>query len=192
MTSPQGPGQTPAGWYPDPTGSGQQRYWDGSQWTEHYAPPAGTAPPIAQPTGPATISPAPGLWWAVPALAVLAVIGTAGRWVSADLGGETINQTNGLEGDGTITLFLVVVAVVLLIVWRAGGQKWAAILAGVLAAIGALLPLIYIIDPKTGASGGLVSAADFSTGWGAYLAFLACAALSVLAFVLSAQKRRSV
>ena len=29
---------TPAGWYPDPDGSGGQRYWDGSTWTEHRAP----------------------------------------------------------------------------------------------------------------------------------------------------------
>jgi hypothetical protein len=27
----------PAGWYPDPSGSGQQRYFDGSQWTAHYS-----------------------------------------------------------------------------------------------------------------------------------------------------------
>lgn len=27
---------TPAGWYPQP--DGQQRYWDGQQWTEHFAP----------------------------------------------------------------------------------------------------------------------------------------------------------
>ena len=27
---------TPAGWYND--GSGRQRYWDGAQWTEHFAP----------------------------------------------------------------------------------------------------------------------------------------------------------
>lgn len=32
---------TPAGWYPDPAGSGQQRYFDGSTWTANYAPPAG-------------------------------------------------------------------------------------------------------------------------------------------------------
>jgi Protein of unknown function (DUF2510) len=30
---------TPAGWYPDPENAGQQRYWDGTQWTEHRTPP---------------------------------------------------------------------------------------------------------------------------------------------------------
>lgn len=32
--SPVGP---PPGWYPSPSGPGQQ-YWDGSRWTEHRAP----------------------------------------------------------------------------------------------------------------------------------------------------------
>lgn len=31
---------TPAGWYDD--GSGRQRWWDGEQWTEHFAPEATT------------------------------------------------------------------------------------------------------------------------------------------------------
>jgi hypothetical protein len=39
MTTPS----TPAGWYPDPDGSGGQRYWDGFTWTEHRSP-AVTAP----------------------------------------------------------------------------------------------------------------------------------------------------
>lgn len=33
----------PSGWYPDPESSSRQRYWDGSQWTEHTAPAAGGA-----------------------------------------------------------------------------------------------------------------------------------------------------
>lgn len=36
-----------AGWYPDPSGAPQQRYWDGTEWTEHTAPLAG--PPVAPP-----------------------------------------------------------------------------------------------------------------------------------------------
>jgi hypothetical protein len=43
MTTPT----TPAGWYPDPDGSGGQRYWDGTIWTEHRAP--AVAPP--EPSG---------------------------------------------------------------------------------------------------------------------------------------------
>lgn len=36
----------PAGWYPDTTQPGQQRYWDGAAWTDHMAPLA-TAAPVA-------------------------------------------------------------------------------------------------------------------------------------------------
>jgi uncharacterized RDD family membrane protein YckC len=34
----------PAGWYPDPAGTGGQRYFDGTTWTEHFVPPP---PPMA-------------------------------------------------------------------------------------------------------------------------------------------------
>lgn len=33
MASPQ------AGWYDDGSGTGRQRWWDGSRWTEQYQPP---------------------------------------------------------------------------------------------------------------------------------------------------------
>ena len=44
---------TPAGWYDD--GSGRQRWWDGQQWTEHFAPEAqdDSAPADSAPADPA-------------------------------------------------------------------------------------------------------------------------------------------
>jgi uncharacterized RDD family membrane protein YckC len=47
-----GPGP---GWYPDPGGSGGQRYFDGTAWTEHWVPPA--APPPVPPMAPHGIAP---------------------------------------------------------------------------------------------------------------------------------------
>ena len=34
---------TPAGWYPDTTRPGVQRYWDGSNWTDQFHPPLADA-----------------------------------------------------------------------------------------------------------------------------------------------------
>lgn len=35
---------TPPGWYPDSENPGQQRYWDGSAWTEHRHPALSSVP----------------------------------------------------------------------------------------------------------------------------------------------------
>lgn len=37
---------SPAGWYPQE--DGRQRYWDGAQWTEHFAPGTAAAPPAVE------------------------------------------------------------------------------------------------------------------------------------------------
>lgn len=36
------------GWYPDPSGAPQQRYFDGTSWTENYAPSGVPAPSVGQ------------------------------------------------------------------------------------------------------------------------------------------------
>jgi len=48
-------GAPPPGWYPDPGGSGGQRWWDGTRWSEHRAPATGWGGPseAAVPGGPA-------------------------------------------------------------------------------------------------------------------------------------------
>lgn len=41
--------QPPAGWYPDPAGSGDERYWDGGAWSQVTRPSGGVNPPTGQP-----------------------------------------------------------------------------------------------------------------------------------------------
>lgn len=43
-------GQPPAGWYDDPSTPGQQRWWDGSQWTAHLQPRYEAPPPPPAPS----------------------------------------------------------------------------------------------------------------------------------------------
>lgn len=45
-------GGSPAGWHPAPDAPGQQRYYDGTQWTDHYAPAAPQAQYGGPPPGP--------------------------------------------------------------------------------------------------------------------------------------------
>jgi hypothetical protein len=187
MTSPQSPENVPAGWYSDPHGTPQQRYWDGSQWTQHFAAPAGMAhqPAAAQ----TVVLPPSNLWWAAPALALLALIGASGTWVTASLGSIEKSVTGLGGGDGFFTLVTAIAALVLLVVWRQAGQRWAPIVAAVLAAIGTLIPLIYVVDPSTGVD-GLGTIAEYGRGWGLWVAFLASGGLALLSIVLAASKRR--
>lgn len=50
MVPPAGtPITPPPGWHPDPTITGQLRYWDGAQWSEHTSPiPEAPAAPVEQ------------------------------------------------------------------------------------------------------------------------------------------------
>jgi hypothetical protein len=67
---------TPPNWYPDPTAAGRLRWWDGTRWTEHTAPPAVQVGPTHIPVPP---SPTPRrgnavAWWVFGTLLALVVI----------------------------------------------------------------------------------------------------------------------
>ncbi|WP_426518109.1 DUF2510 domain-containing protein [Diaminobutyricibacter sp. McL0618] len=44
MTDARTSGPTPPGWLPDPTGAERLRWWNGHDWTDHYAPLPQAAP----------------------------------------------------------------------------------------------------------------------------------------------------
>ena len=57
--APAAAASAPAGWYPVSPGSAQQRYWDGSAWTQHFHDPATAAPAAGATTASTLVTPAP-------------------------------------------------------------------------------------------------------------------------------------
>ncbi len=62
----------PAGWYPDPSNAAQQRWWDGTQWTEQVSAPYVAAAQQKAPEGTNVQTP----WiWLVVLLPLLSLVG---------------------------------------------------------------------------------------------------------------------
>jgi hypothetical protein len=176
--------QTPPGWYPDPSGSGQQRYWDGNQWTDNYSPASGGAPA-------ASAAALPSLWWGAPAAVALLVLGAIGPWATVDIaafGQSASASEGGLESDGVITLVLGLIDGGLLGVWRGQRARWQAIVAAVLGALALLVAIIDVSD-VSGTDVGLGGAADVSVGWGLWVTLLGAIVMIVVSGLLIAKSR---
>ncbi len=63
---------TPAGWYPDPSGGPNQRWWDGAQWTDQLSSPYAPAETLKAPEGTVTNT----VWiWLIVVLPLLPLLG---------------------------------------------------------------------------------------------------------------------
>lgn len=102
----------PPNWHPDPEVPGQQRYWDGTRWTEHRAPLAADPTFPARPEFDSTGSPAPakrtnGLAVASLVIAILSffgaflVVGALGGVLAVVLGILAMRQVSGSAGAQT-------------------------------------------------------------------------------------------
>lgn len=115
----------PAGWYPDPTGAAQQRFWDGQQWTEALAAPTVITVPVHAPPAKDWAQRHPAwttlivfwiacmIWqweWLVPVIAIVAATVFTVRWIQrrnarlaadADLQDRLLAQGDerGMYGD---------------------------------------------------------------------------------------------
>lgn len=82
------------GWYPDPGGSGQQRFWDGSAWTQRLSSEAPSDPTPPQRRG-----------WLIPLVSVAAVValGVATWIVWPRDGGEELPLPPSAAGTPSVT-----------------------------------------------------------------------------------------
>ena len=126
-----------AGWKDDPENSGQWRYWDGEQWTDHRSPKQ-SSPEVSAPTPASTEKSSNAAWWLIGGAAA-GVFGAFLPWVSAGP-----FSVSGIDGDGQITAILsIITGIIGIVALRSSDQRtsgpgkvFAILLSAVVALVG--------------------------------------------------------
>ncbi|MDT0156132.1 DUF2510 domain-containing protein [Microbacterium sp. ARD32] len=150
---------TPAGWYDD--GSGRQRWWDGQQWTEHYAPAgeqaaaADDAAAVDATAAPADADAAPAYaaaGYSAPAAPVqttapvrrTAVLGFIGLGLAV-VGTVLACIPNVLTFAIACVVLLAAFVVSLIAVFQKGTAKWPSITGMALAVVGGIIGIVVLV-----------------------------------------------
>ena len=160
----------PPGWYPD--AQGQQRYWDGNQWTEHVAGAPAAAPAAAA----AADAPSPLLLVAL-ALAGVTIAGNFVPWAS--LGDQSVTGVDGT--DGKIVIGLMAVAIVALLAGAQGARKGFYLTAVVFAGLAAVVGVLNLTD---------IQERGFDFGAGIFMVSGGAIAFIVVCLMTAARGRR--
>ena len=189
----------PAGWYNDPSGGAQDRWWDGAQWQDAWRPPAPPPPSTVNPpagwypdgnstnrywdgrqwteqitSGPHLRAARPAaFWWAV-AAAALIIVGGVGPWATA-LG---VVDVSGTHGDGWIVIAAGAISAAALLVARGNGGAIVGLLAALVATGTGAFDLNHIQS-----RGALVEAA-----WGIYAVIAGGVILGIASLALLARR----
>lgn len=129
---------TPAGWYDD--GSGRQRWWDGQQWSEHYAPESGEPGAVAAPAMPG--EPAAAVKPVATKPSIIGLIALGAAVLGTILACIPFTMVAGW-------ILLPIAFVLSIIAFFIAGKKWAPITAISISVVGTIIAIVVAIIVAT-------------------------------------------
>jgi hypothetical protein len=178
------PPSTPAGWYPDPSDARQQRYWNGSEWSDQIAPfpppsPVDTAMSPTRSTGTARN------------VALLSSVGLmVGAW--APWATTALASESGTHGDGRFTGIFGLIAALVLYGYSGKRPGWLTAIAAfaVISVIVAVGDIANVSNHSSNFLGQEVHVV--SVGWGLWLTGVSALALAISASSYRTDERRRI
>jgi len=150
--SDQNPGSAAPGWYPDPQNPGQQRYWDGTQWSA--AEPSAAAAPVAPTSAapPTSTNATVGLVLAIVSWFICPIIAAIAALLFARSSTKEIAASGGRVGGAGLNTATRIIAWINIGVYIVVGVVFAIIAA---LGIGIFAQVASTVDPVTNTQTGL-------------------------------------